>query len=203
MPARHVAPKTAAAHEDRAGSRLQIQNRHLRGIESAPERHDREEHRAAARQPLRPDVVGFALRRVGPREHGRRSTRGRDTLQSGRGIAGGRDDRVIRSPCRASRRAIETCQRERRSARHRHLLQRTTLHEPDPLAVGGDERLAQFSGGEHHRGLEGIKRTDEELGAVVAHVDDARAIGRNRQGSVAGEAQCRGPCVRNVQPRDA
>ena len=84
MAARHVVGVTAAAHEDRARPGLQVQDRHLRGIEAARHRRDREQHGPAARQQLRPEVIGFALRAVGPREDRRRPARRRDPLQAGR-----------------------------------------------------------------------------------------------------------------------
>ena len=96
-----------------------------------------------------------------------------DPLQAGRPVIGREDDRVIRSPRGAAGKAVERRQRDRRPAGHRHFLQRVVaVHEPDPLAIGGDERPARRAGEHRHR-LEGVERADEELRAVVADIDDA------------------------------
>jgi hypothetical protein len=48
MAARHIVGVTAAPHEDLPRAGLQIQNGHLRGIEAAGHRRDREQHGPAA-----------------------------------------------------------------------------------------------------------------------------------------------------------
>ena len=63
MAARHVVGVTAAAHEDLPYPGLEIQDGDLRGIEAAGQRGDREQHGAAARQHLGPEVIGFASAR--------------------------------------------------------------------------------------------------------------------------------------------
>ena len=129
-------------------------------------------------------MIGFALRAVGPREDRRRPARRRDPLQAGRRVIGRDDDRVIRSPGGAAGNAVERRQRDRRPAGHRHLPQRVAaVHEPDPLAIGRDERPARRAGEHRHR-LEGVERADEELRAAVAHIDDAGAVRRDRQVTV-------------------
>ena len=57
------------------------------------------------------------------------------------------------------------------------------VHEPDPLAIGGDERPARRAGEHRHR-LEGVERADEELRAAVADIDEAGAVRRDRQVAV-------------------
>ena len=54
------------------------------------------------------------------------------------------------------------------------------VHESDPAAIGGDERPGRRAG-EHRQRLEGVERADEELRAVVADIDDAGAVRRDRQ----------------------
>ena len=54
------------------------------------------------------------------------------------------------------------------------------VHEPDPLPIGGDERPTRRAGEHGHR-LERVERADEELRAIVADIDDARAVRRDRQ----------------------
>ena len=100
---------------------------------------------AAAGQHLGPEVIGFALRAVGPREHRRRPARRGDPLQAGRHAIGCDDDRVIRSPGRAGGAGgVECRQRDRRPTGHRHFLQHAeAVHESDPLPIGGNEQPAR------------------------------------------------------------
>ena len=76
------------------------------------------------------------------------------------------------------------------------------VHEPDPLAIGGDERPARRAGEHRHR-FEGVERADEELRAAVADIDDAGAVRRDRQVAVVPvDGQRGGTRRRDLQPRD-
>ena len=83
--------------------REELEDRHLGGIETAGDRRDREQDGPAARERFRPQVIGFTLRAVGPRQNRRRSTPRSDLLQAGvRG--GGRETRSPSpAPAEASR----------------------------------------------------------------------------------------------------
>ncbi len=172
-PARHVVGVSAASHEDRARPGLQVQDRHRCGIEAARDRPDREQHGPAARQHFGPQVIGLPLCGVGACEDRHRSARRTNALQARGSDTGRENDRFIRSPGGAARIAVERRQRDRRPAGHRHFLQcAVVVHEPDPVAVGGDKRSAR-SPFEHGRRLQGIERPDKKLRAVIADIDHA------------------------------
>ena len=146
--ASHVVTVAPAAHQHFLRPGAQVAHGHLGRIEPARLRRDREEDGVAAGQDFRPEVVGFALRAVGPRQHLRCPPGGRHALQPRRRVGGREDDRVVGRPRRAarsvgSRRAsviggppvIAT------------FLQRDdAVDEADPLAIRRDERRPQGSG---------------------------------------------------------
>ena len=98
----HVVRVAPAAQQHFLRPGAQVAHRHLGRIEPARLRRDREEDGAAAGQDFRPEVVGFALRAVGPRQHLGRPPGGRHALQPGRRVVGREDDRVVGRPRRAA-----------------------------------------------------------------------------------------------------
>ena len=148
---------------------------------------DGKEHRQPTRQHLWPEVIELAARLGGACQHGDVATVCRHTLQASGRIQRGKDNRVIRRPGRSVRTPKAGIEyRLHRPTDQGHLLQRAALIEPDPLAVGRDEDPVQRgSACDDRLRVEPIERADEELSAVVAHVDDARAIGRDRQTAIA------------------
>ena len=136
-PAGHVVRIAPAAHEYFLRSSAQVAHRHLGRVEAARLGRDREEDGAAAGQDFRPDVVGFTLRVVGPRQYLRHPPCGRHALQPRRQVVGREDDRVVGGPRRAAGSVVvEAGERDRRAARDGDLLQRAdVVNKADPLAV--------------------------------------------------------------------
>ena len=62
---------------------------------------------------------------------------------------------------------------------------------------------AQRSAGRNGCRFERIEAADEELRAVVPHIDDPRAIGADGQVIARGQIQCRRACSRDSRARRA
>ena len=174
----------------------------MRGIASAGEQGDREEHRAAAQDRSGQTWSASPCAGSGRVHPGRRSTRGRDALQPSRGIGGGGDDGVVRSP----RSRLASCRRDR-WWKSRSPVTATFFNAPpstNPIHCPSGETKGPLNSAEVNtsNGLEGIERTDIELRSVVTHVDDAGSIGRDRQKTLPAEAQRGRPGRRDLQPRD-
>ncbi len=193
----------APAHYHRLHPRLPVEDRDLRGVDTARDGQNGEEHRPTARQQLRPQVIGVAACTVGSRQDRRRPACCRHLLQARRGRARRKHDRVIRRPGRAPGVAVKRRDRDRWTTRDRHLLQDAcAIGETNPLAVRRHERAARRAGEEAH-GLQSVERSDEQLAAVVAHVDHAGAVGRDRQIAIDAVDRQRGHgCRRDREPRD-
>ena len=181
VPAADVVRVAAAAHDHRLRARLPVEDRDLRGIETARDGENREEHGPTVWQQLRPHVIGVAASR-GRVASGRSSARRRRPPVAGRrGRVRRKHDRVIRRPGRAPGDAVKRGDRDRWTTRDRHFLQDArAVDKTDPLAVGRHERGARRAGEQADR-LQGVERPDEQLAAVVAHVDHAGAVRRDRQ----------------------
>ena len=134
-----VAPVAAAMHEDPLRPGAQVAHRHLRRIEPARLRRDGEEDGAAAGQDFRPDVVGFALRVVGPRQHLRRPAGGRHALQPRGAVVGREDDRVVGGPRRSAGNGVYAGEGDRRATGDRDFPERRAVEETDLLTIRRDE----------------------------------------------------------------
>src|SRR5258705_8189998 len=131
-------------------------------------------------------MAGFALRAVGPRQHLRCPTCGRDALQPRRRVARREDDRFVTGPRPAARGAVEMIgtDRDRRAAGYGDLPEDAAdaVAEGDPLAIRRDEGPTELALAARDRyGFERIERTDEELRPVVADVDDVRTVLGDRE----------------------
>ena len=137
-------------------------------------------NRAAAGQDFRPEVVVFALRAVGLRQHLRRSPGG-DTRCSPVGRLMVAKIIIVLSGADVAPRgnAVEAGERDRRAAGDGDLARSVVpsmnpTHRPSgetkgpPPHVGAARDRPRF---------EGIERPDEELRAAGPHVDDLRPVG--------------------------
>ena len=142
----HVVPVAPAAQQHFLRSGAQIAHRHLGRLEPARLRRDREEDGAAAGQDFRPEVVGFALRVVGPRQHLRRPPAADTRCSPVAGLPVAK--MIVSSGAHVAPRgvAVEAGERDRRAAGDRDLPERAAVgDEADPLAIRRDERPAQLT----------------------------------------------------------
>ena len=165
MAARHIARVAAAPNQHGLRAGPEVEDRDLRLVEAVSRGCDREQHRLAARQNFRPDMVGFAGRSVRSRQNGRLATRSRDPLQARRRIDGCEDDGAVRAPTRATGWPIGADERDRRATSDRDFLQRGcggSVEDADPLAVWRDEWSKRRVEPRERGGVELIERSHEE-----------------------------------------
>ena len=207
MPARHELRLAAAPQQRLLSAGSQVEDRHLRRLDPSLRRRDRKQHRPAAGQELRPEVIAFPALAVWCRQDRRFAAGGRHALEAGRRQGCRKNDAAVVTPGGPSALTVEAADGKHRSARDVHLLESdggTDVDEADPLPIRRKERGLRRAQSDERRWLELIQCAHEELVAVSSGplVDDLSSVPRDREiDADLVQGQCRGTRWREGKTR--